>query len=363
MKPTQRIFALCLTGAVCATFALLPFGIPVSHAQSDSVCFVACAPDYDSLDSTALQQLSADMTTQPSPVLQALPVNDKVIYGRAYRRVLHETDIYSAPNGAAVGHLAAGLNFVKGGLAVKGWVQIGRDEWLPQDAVGPMNANVSRFSGVTLPDGLPDRAFGWVLTTVQPSRTPGTDPDKTAQNIKRYTLVTLFAVKNVDSWNWYLIGPDQWIIEKQIARIRPVDRPVDVTGKWYAVDLYEQTLTAYDGDKAVFATLISSGLPKWPTAEGLFKIWDRQDLVLMTGGSGQPDYYNLPEVPWAQYFNKHDQSIHGAYWHDGFGFRRSHGCVNLSLTDALWAFTWAKDSDETYAYIYHSGEYRQGAIR
>ena len=27
-------------------------------------------------------------------------------------------------------------------------------------------------------------------------------------------------------------------------------------------------------------------------------------------------------------------AIHGAYWHDEFGNRRSHGCVNLSPRDA-----------------------------
>ncbi|WP_420829511.1 L,D-transpeptidase [Nannocystis pusilla] len=33
-------------------------------------------------------------------------------------------------------------------------------------------------------------------------------------------------------------------------------------------------------------------------------------------------------------------ALHGAYWHDQFGKRRSHGCVNLAPLDARWLFEW-----------------------
>ena len=31
-------------------------------------------------------------------------------------------------------------------------------------------------------------------------------------------------------------------------------------------------------------------------------------------------------------------ALHTAYWHDQFGTRRSHGCVNLSPKDARWLY-------------------------
>jgi hypothetical protein len=34
-------------------------------------------------------------------------------------------------------------------------------------------------------------------------------------------------------------------------------------------------------------------------------------------------------------------ALHSAFWHDGFGRPRSHGCVNLSPHDARWLFQWA----------------------
>ena len=60
-----------------------------------------------------------------------------------------------------------------------------------------------------------------------------------------------------------------------------------------AVDLFEQTLIAYEDDKPVFATLVSSGLPDWSTNEGVFEIWARLDRDSMSGATGAPDAYAL----------------------------------------------------------------------
>jgi hypothetical protein len=35
----------------------------------------------------------------------------------------------------------------------------------------------------------------------------------------------------------------------------------------------------------------------------------------------------------------------------------------MSMTDAKWAFDWTKDSPEASVYVYHSGEYKDGAPR
>jgi hypothetical protein len=49
--------------------------------------------------------------------------------------------------------------------------------------------------------------------------------------------------------------------------------------------------------------------------------------------------YMVQGVPWVLLFQGHN-ALHGAYWHDGFGSRRSHGCVNLAPHDARWLFEW-----------------------
>ena len=115
-------------------------------------------------------------------------------------------------------------------------------------------------------------------------------------------------------------------------------RPLDVPpGRpWVHIDLREQVLTAYEGDHWVLATLISSGRASKPTKPGVFRV---QQKVAHTAMS-RSKYY-VDEVPFILYFNQ-SQAMHGAFWHDSFGTPVSHGCVNLSITDALWLFDWAK---------------------
>ena len=162
----------------------------------------------------------------------------------------------------------------------------------------------------------------------------------------------------VEGWRWYLVGPDQWVHQTRLGKIAPVVRPEGVEGRWVAIDLYEQTLIAYEDDTPVYATLVSSGLQEWPTNEGLFQIWDRHAQTPMSGAEGAPDFYYLEEVPWTMFFDN-DIGLHGTYWHDGFGYRHSHGCVNLTITDSHWLFQWTADGyEDAHVYVYSSDAYR-----
>ncbi|HLA43747.1 MAG TPA: L,D-transpeptidase, partial [Aggregatilineales bacterium] len=130
---------------------------------------------------------------------------------------------------------------------------------------------------------------------------------------------------------------------------------------WIAVDLYEQVLVAYDEDTPVFATLVSTGLPDWPTREGTFQTYWRLSNGYMTGAEGQSDYYLVESVPYTMYFDE-SISLHGTYWHDDFGYRHSHGCVNMTITDAHWVFQWSADGGYDYpnVHVFASGEYVNG---
>jgi lipoprotein-anchoring transpeptidase ErfK/SrfK len=147
--------------------------------------------------------------------------------------------------------------------------------------------------------------------------------------------------------------------------IKPVQRPEGVDGRWVAVDLFEQSLVAYEDDQPVFATLISTGLPGTETNEGLFEVWARLDRDAMSGATGAPNAYDLQSVPWVMYFDG-GISLHGTYWHDLFGYRRSRGCVNLSISDARWVYYWSAQTEATteegvpltHVYVYSTGEYR-----
>lgn len=104
---------------------------------------------------------------------------------------------------------------------------------------------------------------------------------------------------------------------------------------WFDVDLSDQRMYAYEGDTLVRTFVVSTGTWQTPTIKGKFKVWIKLRSAPMSG----PGYY-LPDVPYIMYFSG-DYGIHGTYWHNNFGVPMSHGCVNLSIPDAEWAYDFA----------------------
>lgn len=123
----------------------------------------------------------------------------------------------------------------------------------------------------------------------------------------------------------------------RLAFARPRPRGVRDDAKWVHVDLREQVLTAYEGDRPVYATLVSTGTGEKgrSTQVGLFRVWLKSLHDRMHG-----EGYFVEEVPRILFFRR-AQALHGAFWHDRFGQRASHGCINLSMADAQWLFDWA----------------------
>jgi L,D-transpeptidase-like protein len=135
------------------------------------------------------------------------------------------------------------------------------------------------------------------------------------------------------------LGPLPRNAVRVVALQRP-PRSIPVGAKWVLIDLAQQTLTAYEGELPVYATLISSGKghDETETHAGLYRVEHKMAYSDMHGETDDP--YDVDRVPYTLYFHK-NEALHGTYWHDGFGARASHGCVNLSLADARWLFNWA----------------------
>jgi hypothetical protein len=115
--------------------------------------------------------------------------------------------------------------------------------------------------------------------------------------------------------------------------------------KWIDVSIRRQILTAYEGERPVFAALVSTGRgglgdPETTSAtiQGVFFIQSKH-LSTTMDGNGSAASRDLHDVPYVQYFHN-NYAIHGAYWHDDFGRVMSNGCVNLSPGDAAWLFEW-----------------------
>jgi hypothetical protein len=118
----------------------------------------------------------------------------------------------------------------------------------------------------------------------------------------------------------------------------PRPRTVPRSERWIRVDLDRQTLTAYEGETPVFATLVSSGLPDHATPAGVYRLHAKHVTTTMDDMAVDGPY-SIEDVPWTMYFLG-SYALHAAFWHDRFGNQRSHGCVNLAPRDARWLFFW-----------------------
>jgi hypothetical protein len=131
----------------------------------------------------------------------------------------------------------------------------------------------------------------------------------------------------------------------------PISPDVDPNDKHIEVDLDYQTLSCFEGTTEVYFCRISSGLKgifdpvtgetnnKLATPVGnLLTHWKIVSLN-MTAGTFQSGY-STPAVPWTTMISGDGIAIHGAFWHNAFGEKRSHGCINVTPQDAKWIFRW-----------------------
>jgi len=223
------------------------------------------------------------------------------------------------------------------------WYRINADEFVPADALG--FASPSRFQGVYLQEQ-PQHPFAWINRWTEPSVVPQGPINGSVPALQRYQTVTLFAEERRGNGEiWYLVGHDQWVEQSNVSRV-DVDPPHPEIGpgdKWIEIDLFEQTIAAYEGARMVYATMISSGRTATATPTGLYRVHYKLREGKMSNPDvedGSPAWYYIEDVPWTLYFHG-GYSIHAAFWHDAFGFLRSHGCVNLAPRDAEWFFNWS----------------------
>ena len=110
--------------------------------------------------------------------------------------------------------------------------------------------------------------------------------------------------------------------------------------RWLQVDLSSQRLIAWEGNRQVYAVVISGGTEFDPTLPGSFTIQSKHESARMRGQGYDGTAYDVPDVPFAMYYDG-NYAIHGAYWHESFGTPVSRGCINVAVNHAEWFFSWA----------------------
>lgn len=147
---------------------------------------------------------------------------------------------------------------------------------------------------------------------------------------------------------WLAIGDNAWIRERDTTapRVAPPPEEARPDERWIDVDLERQIVTAYRGARPLFAMLASTGrgAPKseQATPPGTYRIWVKlrsSDMDNLENLEARTNYA-IQAVPWVLYFHR-GYGLHGAFWHRAFGRVQSHGCVNLTPSDAERLFDFA----------------------
>ncbi len=122
--------------------------------------------------------------------------------------------------------------------------------------------------------------------------------------------------------------------------ISPIHPEVDPADKTIVVNVTYQTLTCYEGQNEVYFCRVSTGAGDKSTPDGEYPVFRKAITIHMSGGNLESGY-DGPAISWTTLFiSSLGDAIHAATWHNDFGNRRSHGCVNCSPEDAKWIFRW-----------------------
>jgi hypothetical protein len=164
--------------------------------------------------------------------------------------------------------------------------------------------------------------------------------------LPRRTFVDLSEEFEVGGKAYMMTAAGQLLRKKdlRLAEPQPVPEGIEPWERWIDVSIGKQMLVAYEGDRPVYVTLVSTGrkgskVEPFDTPPGRYRIRSKHVSSTMDGNTASDGSYSIQDVPWAMFFEG-SYALHGAFWHDGFGRVRSHGCVNLGPTDARWLFEW-----------------------
>jgi hypothetical protein len=227
---------------------------------------------------------------------------------------------------------------------------------LPKDRVKPYPR--STFRGVELDAEPLPLAFFRKADRPKYRRAESGAFEPTGESWKRLSHVGLTGEKVAFGGQvyWATRGASEYVRESDASVVQRSKAPFGDAGEgrrtWLDVSVLGGFLVAYEGDKPVFATLISPGRGGIPvegidpletaaTPTGSFRVDGKFVTATMVSSTNEEIVHS--EVQFVQNFHG-PHSLHGAYWHDGWGEGKSGGCVNLSPIDAKRLFEWTEPS-------------------
>jgi hypothetical protein len=173
---------------------------------------------------------------------------------------------------------------------------------------------------------------------------------KTDDELERRTAVPLSGrLRTIDGVRYEETYDGDWLRSQDLIVVLKRHKFPEFakgTQKWLDVSIANQTLTAYEGTKPTFATLISSGRERIKdpattasTARGLFRV--RSKHVTQARDSREVgSLFDVADAPWVMEFEP-GFAITGMYWDDVVGEAQGFHDVALVPIDAHRIFMWA----------------------
>jgi hypothetical protein len=160
--------------------------------------------------------------------------------------------------------------------------------------------------------------------------------------LERHHRIPVSGEQRVQGGLWYqteggFVGAPQ---VARIDRLATLPAGLHAGERWIHVDLRNQFAALYEGTDIKFVTLISSGDDQHATPPGTYRVQSKHVSATMDDEDNMSSAFFIQDVPWVMYFQG-GYALHAAFWHDRFGLRTSHGCVNLSPRDARRFFEFA----------------------
>ena len=217
------------------------------------------------------------------------------------------------------------------------------DFWVPMRDLTPV-APIT-FHGRELAGTL---AVAWVTSsTALASAAPGKARNPQLK-LGQFQTLDVLELRELGGRRWFRYAADAWLSDRDARAPTPAQLPSELRPgeRWIDVDLASQVLTAYVGDRPVFATLVSTGRGRdgsvLATPRGVHRLWVKLRGSNMDNldDESAAENYAIQAVPWVMYFD-HGYGLHGTFWHRQFGRKHSHGCVNLTPLDAERLFGWS----------------------
>jgi hypothetical protein len=228
--------------------------------------------------------------------------------------------------------------------------------WVDATTLGLVGAPPEEYFAGPPPDtqtlSLPGRIIGSTERFERPER----QPFFSLESMYHSQSVTVQAVVDQgDGGRWYRIGENSYVPERNVRVPRLPQRTF--SGRWIDADLSEPVMvTAYEGERPVYAALAVKGTAAFTTPTGVFNIWRRVENETMDSATlGIPrnsrDGYYLRNVLFTQYFTRDGAALHYNYWRSDWGYAGSHGCLGMNYDDSL--FFWQFGTIGTTVYIHY----------